>query len=87
MTAVMDGKSNAVIYCQGEYRLPSDNTYVEMVDRSLDPTFTQGTKNEISVERLHDNLIKLSFTVPGQERRWTEYWFRVPSPNVRILAD
>ena len=65
MTAGMDGKSNAVIYCQGEYSLPSDNTYVEMVDRSLDPTFTQGTKNEISVERLHDNLIKLSFTVPG----------------------
>ena len=87
MTAGMDGKSNAVIYCQGEYSLPSDNTYVEMVDRSLDPTFTQGTKNQISVERLHDNLIKLSFTVPGQERRWTEYWFRVPSPNVRILAD
>lgn len=87
MTDGMDGKSNAVIYCQGEYSLPSDNTYVEMVDRSLDPTFTQGTKNEISVERLHDNLIKLSFTVPGQERRWTEYWFRVPSPNVRILAD
>ena len=87
MTAGMDGKSNAVIYCQGEYSLPSDNTYVEMVDRSLDPTFTQGTKNEISVERLHDNLIKLSFTVPGQERRWTEYWFRVPSPNVRILDD
>ena len=87
MTAGMDGKSNAVIYCQGEYSLPSDNTYVEMGDRSLDPTFTQGTKNEISVERLHDNLIKLSFTVPGQERRWTEYWFRVPSPNVRILAD
>ena len=87
MTAGMDGKSNAVIYCQGEYSLPSDNTYVEMVDRSLDPTFTQGTKNEISVERLHANLIKLSFTVPGQERRWTEYWFRVPSPNVRILAD
>lgn len=87
MTAGMDGKSNAVIYCQGEYSLPSDNTYVEMVDRSLDPTFTQGTKNEISVERLHDNLIKLSFTVPGQERRWTEYWFRAPSPNVKILAD
>ena len=87
VTAGMDGKSNAVIYCQGEYSLPSDNTYVEMVDRSLDPTFTQGTKNEISVERLHDNLIKLSFTVPGQERRWTEYWFRVPSPNVKILAD
>lgn len=69
MTAGMDGKSNAVIYCQGEYSLPSDNTYVEMVDRSLDPTFTQGTKNEISVERLHDNLIKLSFTVSGTGKK------------------
>ena len=87
MTAGMDGKSNAIIYCQGEYSLPSDGTYVEMVEKSVDPVFIQGGKNEISVERLHDNLIKLSFTVPGQERRWTEYWFRVPSPNVRILAD
>jgi len=51
------------------------------------PVFIQGVKNEISVERLHDNLIKLSFTVPGQGRKVTEYWFRAPSPDVKIMAD
>ena len=72
MTAGMNGRSNAIIYCQGEYSLPSDGTYVEMVEKSVDPVFIQGVKNEISVERLHDNLIKLSFTVPGQGRKVTE---------------
>lgn len=62
MTAGMNGRSNAIIYCQG-------------------------VKNEISVERLHDNLIKLSFTVPGQGRKVTEYWFRAPSPDVKIMAN
>ena len=87
MTAGMNGRSNAIIYCQGEYSLPSDGTYVEMVEKSVDPVFIQGVKNEISVERLHDNLIKLSFTVPGQGRKVTEYWFRAPSPDVKIMAD
>ena len=62
-------------------------TYVEIVDKSVDPVFIQGVKNEISVERLHDNLIKLSYTIPGQGRKVTEYWFRVPSPDVKIMAD
>ena len=70
MTAGMNGRSNAIIYCQ-----------------SVDSVFIQGVKNEISVERLHDNLIKLSFTVPGQGRKVTEYWFRAPSPDVKIMAD
>ena len=87
MTAGMNGRSNAIIYCQGEYSLPSDGTYVEMVEKSVDPVFIQGVKNEISVERLHDNLIKLSFTVPGQGRKVTEYWFRAPSPDVKIMAN
>ena len=83
----MNGRSNAIIYCQGEYSLPSAGTYVEMVEKSVDPVFIQGVKNEISVERLHDNLIKLSFTVPGQGRKVTEYWFRAPSPDVKIMAN
>ena len=87
MTAGMNGRSNAIIYCQGEYSLPSDSVYVEAIDKSSDRAFMQGARNELSVERLHDNLIKLSFTVLGQERRWTEYWFRIPSPDVKIMAD
>ena len=65
----MNGRSNAIIYCQGEYSLPSDGTYVEMVEKSVDPVFIQGVKNEISVERLHDNLIKLSFYGSGTGKK------------------
>ena len=77
----------AIIFSQGEYRLPSDSVYVEILGKSSDPVFVPGTENEISVERLHDNLIKLSFSMPDKEKRWVEYWFRVPSPDVKIMAD
>ena len=87
MTRGRDAKSNAVIFPQGEYRLPSDNLYVEIISKSSDPVFMAGTENEISVERLHDNLIKLSFSSPDKEKKWVEYWFRVPSPDVKIMAD
>lgn len=87
MTRGRDAKSNAVIFSQGEYRLPSDNLYVEIISKSSDPVFMAGTENEISVERLHDNLIKLSFSSPDKEKKWVEYWFRVPSPDVKIMAD
>ena len=87
MTRGRDAKSNAIIFSQGEYRLPSDSVYVEILGKSSDPVFVPGTENEISVERLHDNLIKLSFSMPDKEKRWVEYWFRVPSPDVKIMAD
>ena len=87
MTRGRDAKSNAIIFSQGEYRLPSDSVYVEILGKSSDPVFVSGTENEISVERLHDNLIKLSFSMPDKEKRWVEYWFRVPSPDVKIMAD
>lgn len=87
MTRGRDAKSNTVIFSQGEYRLPSDNLYVEIISKSSDPVFMAGTENEISVERLHDNLIKLSFSSPDKEKKWVEYWFRVPSPDVKIMAD
>ena len=75
MTRGRDAKSNAIIFSQGEYRLPSDSVYVEILGKSSDPVFIEGTENEISVERLHDNLIKLSFSMPDKEKRWVEYWF------------
>lgn len=87
MTRGRDAKSNAVIFSQGEYRLPSDSVYVEIIGKSSDQVFMAGTENEISVERLHDNLIKLSFSSPDKEKKWVEYWFRVPSPDVKMMAD
>lgn len=41
MTAGMNGRSNAIIYCQGEYSLPSDGTYVEMVENRLIRFYTR----------------------------------------------
>lgn len=52
MTRGRDAKSNAIIFSQGEYRLPSDSVYVEILGKSSDPVFVPGTENEISVERL-----------------------------------
>ena len=87
MTRGRDAKSNAIIFSQGEYRLPSDSVYVEILGKSSDSVFIEGTENKISVERLHDNLIKLSFSIPDKERRWVEYWFRIPSPDMKMMAD
>ena len=61
--------------------------YVEILGKSSDSVFIEGTENKISVERLHDNLIKLSFSIPDKERRWVEYWFRIPSPDMKMMAD
>lgn len=89
MTGGKDGRSGAVIYTQGNYYMPSDESYVEVVKRSADTVFTEGIENELSVERLHDNLIKLSYYMPGQENgnKRIEYWHRSPSPNINIMAD
>lgn len=59
--------------------------------RTLQNLFTQFSpqvlKTEISVERLHDNLIKLTFKIPGREEPGVEYWYRIPSPDIKIMAD
>lgn len=67
--------------------MTSDSVYVEIIGKSSDLVFMSGTENEISVERLYDNLIKLSFSSPDKEKKWVEYWFRVPSPDMRIMVD
>lgn len=80
-------KMGSVILAQGEYELVSDNIYVEKLNKSVYSVFPAGVKNEISVERLHDNLIKLTFEIPGREEPGTEYWYRIPSPDIKIIAD
>lgn len=77
----------SMILAQGEYELPSDNVYVEKLEKSAFLSFQSGTSNEITVERLHDNLIKMTFKVPGREQLGTEYWHRVPSPDIKVMAD
>lgn len=88
MNIIIDtNKMGSVILVQGEYELKSDSIYVENITKSVYSVFPAGVENEISVERLHDNLIKLTFKIPGREEPGVEYWYRVPSPDIKIMAD
>lgn len=79
------GTTNSVITMQGNYEQPSDSIYIESLSYSLTPVFPAGVKNEIRVKFLHDNLIQLTFNLPGQGRRIDEYWVRVTTPKTESL--
>ena len=73
MNIIIDtNKMGSVILVQGEYELKSDSIYVENITKSVYSVFPAGVENEISVERLHDNLIKLTFKIPGREEPGVE---------------
>lgn len=87
MNIIVDiSKMGSVIMAQGEYETESDNIYVEKLSKSIYSAFPPGVKNKIAVERLHDNLIKMTFKLPGQDEPLSEYWYRVQSPDIKILA-
>ena len=79
------GPTNSSIIMQGNYEIPSDSMYVEFFTYSFTPIFPVGTWNEIHVEFLHDNLIQLSFTYPGQKIPTKEYWVRVVALESKSL--
>ena len=82
-----EGKVSAAIMIQGTYQLLPDNIYVERMLKSVNPVFAKGSDNEISYKFLNDNLVKFSFKLPGQEKKWEEYWFRIPFPVDELKAD
>ena len=41
-------------------------------------------QNEMHVKFLHDNLIQISFDLPGQGRRIDEFWVRVVTPKPKM---
>lgn len=81
-----DGKSGPLISAQGDWYMPSDNVCVESLSNAVGTIYPIGVNTEINIERLHDNLLKLSFIVPGLEngKEWKEYWYRVPSPKTKF---
>jgi len=79
------GSANCTITIQGNYELPSDSIYVESLTYSGSPTFPAGARNEIHVKFLHDNLIRLSFNLPGLGLRVDEYWVRVVNSKPEML--
>ena len=82
-----NGKMVAAIMAYGEYELEGDNVYVEILKKSAISEFPEGARNRIQVEHLHDNLIKFTFSLPGKDKPWTEYWYRIPTPDIKIIAN
>lgn len=76
-----DNSVSAAILTQGTYKKTSDQTYVEVVKKTVIATFKAETKNEITFEFLNNNLVKFTFAIPGKEEPWTEYWYRIPAPG------
>lgn len=80
-------QTGAIIMAQGEYNVTSDSTYVETLKQSMSPVFAPGSQNGITYEFLHDDLIKLTFILPGKDELYTEYWFRVKMPEISLMAN
>lgn len=67
----------AGISAKGKYEKTSNKTYVEILGANAPAPFKEGMKNEITFEFLNDNLLKLTFMIPGQNRLWVEYLYRI----------
>lgn len=78
------GAAHSTIFMEGNYELPSDSIYVESLTYSATPVFPRGARNEMHVKFLHDNLIQISFDLPGQGRRIDEFWVRVVTPKPKM---
>ncbi|MDD3038479.1 TonB family protein [Bacteroides sp.] len=82
-----DNKAGVVITASGTYQKESENTYVETLEKSAIDLFKEGSKNSITFEFLNDNLVKFTFSIPGKDTPWEEYWFRVPLPEIKLVAE
>lgn len=82
-----DNKVGAMISAQGTYSKESDDTYVELLEKSAIDLFKEGSKNAITFNFLNDNLVKFTFVIPRRDALWEEYWFRVSLPEIKLMAE
>ena len=61
-----------------------EGVYRILTTYSATPVFPRGARNEMHVKFLHDNLIQISFDLPGQGRRIDEFWVRVVTPKPKM---
>lgn len=83
----IDGRGGpSVITAYGTYRPTAKDAYIESITRSYTSPAASGTDNEIHVEFLTENIVSLSFYMPGQTRLWKEIWIRVSGPESKNLG-
>ena len=73
----------AVITAMGTYAQTSDCTYVEKIFKSItDPELT-GADSKLKFEFISENLLQISYQLPGRPLPSKEIWVRVIQPNLK----
>ena len=73
----------AVITAMGTYAQTSDCTYVEKIFKSItDPELT-GADSKLKFEFISENLLQISYQLPGRSLPSKEIWVRVIQPNLK----
>ncbi|GFH87900.1 TonB family protein [Bacteroides acidifaciens] len=79
--SVISGRS--VITAMGTYEQTSDNTYVEKIFKSVtDPELT-GADSNLEFRFVSENLLEISYRLPGRPVNSKEIWVRVIQPNLK----
>lgn len=79
--SIMDKRS--VITAMGTYAQTSDSTYVEKIYKSVtDPELT-GTDSKLEFGFISENLLEVSYRLPGRSMSSKEIWVRVVQPNLK----
>lgn len=67
----------------GTYAQTSDCTYVEKIFKSrTDPELT-GADSKLKFEFISENLLQISYQLPGRSLPSKEIWVRVIQPNLK----
>jgi len=64
-------------YQEGTYRILSDSTYAEQIDRHLVNRSLDGVLNVLTFKFLTENELTVSYRLPGAESASVEIWRRV----------
>ena len=73
----------SVITAKGTYAQTSNNTYVEKVFKSVaDPELT-GTDSKLEFKFISENLLEVSFQLPGRSINSREIWIRIIQPDLK----
>lgn len=79
--SIMNKRS--VITAMGTYAQTSDSTYVEKIYKSVtDPELT-GTDSKLEFGFISENLLEVSYRLPGRSMSSKEIWVRVVQPNLK----
>lgn len=79
--SMMNGRS--VITAMGTYAQTSDCTYVEKIFKSItDPELT-GVDSKLEFGFISENLLQVSYQLPGRPMSNKEIWVRIIQPNLK----